>query len=67
MTSSPVELIALPLFDNLTFSTSGRHRPKVMSENESGLCLSLYDPARDQQDSQEDREPSYPVLHQAQS
>ncbi len=38
-----------------------------MSENESGLYLSLYDPARDQQDGQEDRGPSYPVLHGAQS
>jgi hypothetical protein len=67
VTSSPVALIALPLFDNLTFSTSGRHRPKVMSQNENGLYLSLYDPARDQQDSQEDRRPPYPVLHEAQS
>src|SRR3712207_2770619 len=40
--SFPRRLIAL-LFKNLTFSTSGRHRPKVTSESESSLYLSLYD------------------------
>jgi hypothetical protein len=59
-----VAIIALPLFNDLTFSTSRRHRPKVTSENESGLYLSLYDPAWDQQDSQNDRGLSHPVLHE---
>ena len=53
--SFPRRLIGLPLVNNLKSSTSGSHRPKVTSENESGLYLSLYDPARAEQDSQKDR------------
>ena len=66
-TSSPVEILVLPLSNNLMSSTSGRHRAEVTSENESGLYLSLYDLAQDQQDSQKVRGPSYPVVHEAQA
>jgi hypothetical protein len=61
-----VAVIALPLFNNLRFSTSRKHRLKVTSENESGLYLSLYAPTQDQQDSQKDRGLSHPVLHEPQ-
>jgi hypothetical protein len=42
-TSSPVAILVLPLSNNVMSSTSGRHRAKVTSENDSGLYLSLYD------------------------